>query len=70
MLQVSDTALVVVCVETGGQGRIDCKNSSGRGSGGNKNALLQSGFVWSEHGGNSQDLVLITQQGVEFHKVG
>ena len=67
--QVSDAALVVVAVATGKQWRVDCKGSTGIGSGGSENALLQSGFVWSDHGGNSQDLLLITQRGAEFYKV-
>ncbi|KAJ8613679.1 hypothetical protein CTAYLR_003128 [Chrysophaeum taylorii] len=27
------------------------------------------GFVWSDHGGSSQDLVIVTTRGVEFYKV-
>ena len=74
-LQVSDSALLVVDVTSGKQWRVECKggNSSstaaGDGGGGGGNALLRSGFVWSEHGGNSQDLVLVTQRGAEFYKV-
>lgn len=60
-IQISDGSLIVAEVRGTRTWRIDCK--------GPENALLQSGFVWSDHGGNSQDLVLITQKGIEFYKI-
>ena len=56
-LQLSDTTLVVADIQAGGSGKqwkVECRGSD--------NALLRSGFIWSEHGGNSQDLVLITHK--------
>ena len=67
-LQVSDSALLVVDVTSGKQWRVECKGGNSSSTAGG-NALLRSGFVWSEHGGNSQDLVLVTQRGAEFYKV-
>mmetsp|Transcript_42019 Transcript_42019/g.94933 ORF Transcript_42019/g.94933 Transcript_42019/m.94933 type:complete len:199 (+) Transcript_42019:65-661(+) len=40
--------------------RVGCKGGA---------VLLPGGVVWSEHGGNSQDLVLVTTLGAEFYKV-
>jgi hypothetical protein len=34
-----------------------------------KNFILPDGLLWSEHGGNSQDLVIITFRGMELYKV-
>ena len=31
-------------------------------------AILPDGVLWSEHGGNSQDLIIVTRSGAEFHK--
>jgi len=60
-LQISDSSLIVAEVSGTRTWRIDCKGPA--------NALLQSGFIWSDHGGNSQDLILVTQKGIEFYKV-
>ena len=58
-VQISDTTLVVVDIQQGRDWRIDCKG----GGGDDSNELLRSAFIWSEHGGNSQDLVLVTRRG-------
>ncbi|KAJ1456705.1 hypothetical protein M885DRAFT_616064 [Pelagophyceae sp. CCMP2097] len=34
-----------------------------------KPAILRDGLVWSEHGGSSQDLVVVTSRGAELYKV-
>ena len=33
------------------------------------NQILPGGLIWSEHGGNSQDLAVVTSKGIELHKV-
>ena len=33
------------------------------------NYILPEGIIWSDHGGNSQDLVIITAKGIELYKV-
>jgi hypothetical protein len=33
------------------------------------NCMMEPCLLWSDHGGNSQDLVLITQKGLEFYKI-
>ena len=42
--------------------KISIKNIAG-------NQILPEGLIWSEHGGNSQDLCLLTSKGVELHKI-
>jgi hypothetical protein len=32
-------------------------------------AILPNGILWSDHGGNSQDLILVTSKGLELYKV-
>lgn len=29
-----------------------------------------AGVIWSDHGGNSQDLIIVTERSVDFYKVG
>ena len=31
--------------------------------------VLIVGILWSDHGGNSQDLIILTERGVDFYKV-
>jgi hypothetical protein len=33
------------------------------------NAILAQGIIWSDHGGNSEDLVIVTTKGLELYKV-
>ena len=33
------------------------------------NKILSKGLVWSDHGGNSQDLVIVTRRGLELYKI-
>lgn len=32
-------------------------------------SILPGGVLWSDHGGNSQDLVIVTERGVDMYKV-
>ncbi|CAM9646163.1 unnamed protein product [Choristocarpus tenellus] len=74
-LQLNSTTVEVVDVRDGvddvgvvpGSGSrkvwsIECKHP-------NVNSILSGGVIWSEHGGNSQDLVLVTRIGLELHKI-
>jgi hypothetical protein len=33
------------------------------------NSILKRGLIWSEHGGNSQDLIIVTTKGLELYKI-
>jgi hypothetical protein len=33
------------------------------------NTILKRGLIWSEHGGNSQDLIIVTNKGLELYKI-
>ena len=33
------------------------------------NRILTDGVIWSEHGGNSQDLIIVTIKGLELYKI-
>lgn len=34
-----------------------------------ENKIIYQGLLWSEHGGNSQDLIIVTKKGLELHKI-
>lgn len=62
-IQFRSTSITVV--ELGSAGRtwvVDIKSPS-------SNEILRNGFVWSDHGGSSQDLVIITLKGIELYKI-
>ena len=61
-LQPTQKSVIVYDMKEKKQWKISIKNIVG-------NNILAGGVVWSEHGGNSQDLVLITSKGIELHKV-
>jgi hypothetical protein len=58
----SHKTVVVHDLKTLKQWKISIKNIPG-------NQILPGGLIWSEHGGNSQDLVVVTSKGIELHKV-
>lgn len=33
------------------------------------NAILSGGIAWSDHGGNSEDLIIVTNKGMELYKI-
>eukprot|EP01032_Pedospumella_encystans_P016763 gene16763-19112_t len=61
-IQVSLSTLFVIDISSKKKWVVDIKYSS-------DNAILPGGVIWSEHGGNSEDLVLATSRGLELHKV-
>jgi hypothetical protein len=61
-IQTDSTGITVVDISSDRQWQIDIKASS-------ENEILHHGIIWSEHGGNSQDLVVLTSRGVELWKV-
>jgi hypothetical protein len=61
-IQHSKTSIYVLDTIGGRKWRVDIKGFSG-------NEILPNGIIWSEHGGNSQDLVIVTSRGLELHKV-
>ena len=75
VVQRSSTELVVHDVSGGAAGRSWVLDFQAfrppkfleRPTGGN--AILSGGVIWSDHGGSSQDLLVVTRQGVEFFKV-
>lgn len=61
-IQVSPTSIIVVDISSDRQWQLDIKSGS-------DNEVIQHGIIWSEHGGNSQDLIVLTTRGVELWKV-
>lgn len=61
-IQYSKTSIYVVDVNGGKKWKVDIKYFSG-------NEILPNGIIWSEHGGNSQDLVIVTARGLELYKI-
>ena len=59
--QISSTTELVVDISSKKIWSVDIKSSD-------ENSILSNGLVWSEHGGNSQDLVLVTKKGLELYK--
>lgn len=51
--------------------RIEIKhgNTSSISLSANPSEVLPNGIIWSEHGGNSQDLIIVTSKGIELHKI-
>lgn len=61
-LQCEDISIFVIDLEARRNWTIEIKNYE-------ENRILPLGVLWSEHGGNSQDLVIITQRGLELYKI-
>ncbi|KAJ1406114.1 hypothetical protein B484DRAFT_423875, partial [Ochromonadaceae sp. CCMP2298] len=61
-VQASLTEVLVLDVVNKKRWRVEIRSPS-------DNSILSGGVVWSEHGGNSQDLVIATCRGLELHKV-
>ena len=36
---------------------------------GHDNCILENGIIWSDHGGDSQDMIIITLRGLEIYKI-
>lgn len=61
-LQISPTKLVVIGITSKKRWNIDIKYPE-------DNFILGDGLIWSEHGGNSQDLIIVTFRGLELYKI-
>lgn len=61
-IQTSLTGLVIVDTASKKKWLIEIRHPS-------DNAILSGGIIWSEHGGNSEDLVLATSKGLELYKI-
>jgi hypothetical protein len=61
-IQTSQVAIVVINVSSKKRYTIDIRYP-------HENAILPSGVMWSDHGGNSEDLIIITSRGMELYKV-
>lgn len=62
VVQSSKSSMIVLDVANKKRWKVDIKYMSG-------NEILENGLIWSEHGGNSQDLVIVTSRGLELYKV-
>jgi len=64
-IQVSDKSIIVIDTTTANRRwtiSIRTKNSP-------DNAILDNGLIWSVHGGNSADLIILTKMGLELYKI-
>lgn len=61
-IQLNGACIYVVDISSDRQWQIDIKSTS-------DNEILDQGMIWSEHGGNSQDLIILTARGIELWKV-
>eukprot|EP01038_Epipyxis_sp_PR26KG_P005597 gene5597-7725_t len=61
-IQQSLTSVVIIDISTRKKWTVEIKYS-------NENVILSQGILWSEHGGKSQDLIIITTRGLELYKV-
>lgn len=63
--QTSSTQVVVIDTKQHQKYNITIKTSSSVLT----NRILPNGLIWSDHGGGSQDLIVVTQFGLELYKV-
>lgn len=64
-IQVSDKSIIVIDTTTANRRwtiSIRTKNSP-------DNTILDNGLIWSVHGGNSADLIILTKMGLELYKI-
>lgn len=61
-IQTSPTTIVTVDILNNKKWLIEIRSA-------NDNYILHEGLVWSDHGGNSQDLIVVTSKGLELYKV-
>lgn len=62
VIQINTFLLIVVDTVTNKKWEIVIKAIDG-------NEILPFGLIWSEHGGNSQDLIIVTTKGIELYKI-
>jgi hypothetical protein len=61
-LQISSTKIVIIDLDHAKRWSIEIKTPE-------DNEILPMGLIWSEHGGNSEDLIIVTLKGLELYKV-
>jgi len=61
-VQTSDTTIVVIDIVKNKKWLIEIRFP-------NDNLILPFGIIWSDHCGNSQDLIIVTSKGLELYKV-
>ena len=61
-LQLSSTKIVIIDLDHAKRWSIEIKSPE-------DNEILPMGLMWSEHGGNSEDLIIVTLRGLELYKV-
>lgn len=61
-LQLSSTKIVIIDLDHAKRWNIEIKSPE-------DNEILPMGLIWSEHGGNSEDLIIVTLRGLELYKV-
>lgn len=61
-LQLNPTSILVVDIASKRKWTLKIKNSK-------ENLILPNGIIWSDHGGNSEDLIIITTRGLELYKI-
>jgi len=61
-LQISKQKVLVLQIKSNQKWTIDIRHPE-------ENQIISPGIIWSEHGGNSQDLVILTSRGLELYKV-
>jgi len=61
-IQTSLSSITVIDIASKKKWIVDIRYAS-------DNAVLPGGVIWSDHGGNSEDLVLATSRGLELYKI-
>jgi hypothetical protein len=61
-LQLTHTKIQIIDTSNEKKWIIEIKNSD-------DNCILFGGVIWSDHGGNSQDLIIVTLKGLELYKI-
>jgi hypothetical protein len=57
--QISNSAVIVFDLASDKKWKIDIRG----------NEIVSQGVIWSEHAGNSEDLVIVTNKGLELYKI-
>lgn len=61
-LQLSKKDILVISIKNTERWNLTIKHPE-------SNAIVSPGIVWSDHGGKSQDMVILTERGLELYKV-
>ena len=61
-IQFTETQLTVIELKTNMKWAIEIKSSY-------DNRIINGGLVWSQHGGGSEDLIIVAVRGAEMYKI-